>query len=152
MEDALLLATGRFARGFNCAQSVLSAFSAQLDVPDELMLRLAAPFGAGMGRAGETCGALSGALMVLGLQYARTCPESRDEIYAITRDFIARFRAAHRSTLCRELLGYDISTPDGLKAARAHNAFAGICPLLVEETARALSCYINEHPAKQTKS
>lgn len=101
-----------------------------------------------MGRAGETCGALSGALMVLGLQYAGIRPEYKEQIYAITRDFLAQFQQRNGTTLCRELVGYDISTPEGLHAARENNAFAKICPLIVEDTAQALSKYLNEHPAK----
>ena len=148
MDGALHLATGRYARGFNCAQSIFSAFSAQLGVSSEFALRLAAPFGAGMGRAGEVCGALSGALMVLGLQYAKARPESKDEIYAITREFMEQFRQRHGSALCRELVGYDISTPEGLQAARDNSAFSVICPLVVEETTRSLERYIGEHPVK----
>ena len=148
MDEPLHLATDRFAQGFNCAQSIFAAFSAKLGLPSELALRVAAPFGAGMGRAGETCGALSGALMVLGLQHVGNRPEYKEEIYAITRDFVARFQQRNGTTLCRELVGYDISTPEGLRAARENNAFAKICPLIVEDTAQALSKYLNEHPAK----
>jgi C_GCAxxG_C_C family probable redox protein len=145
MSDAAQVASSRFARGFSCAQSIFSAFAAEHGVDDELALRLAAPFGGGIGRAGETCGALSGALMVLGLRFARSRPEYKDEIYAITREFVAQFRQKHTSILCRELVGYDIATPEGLQAARAENAFARVCPALVDETAQALDKFISEH-------
>jgi C_GCAxxG_C_C family probable redox protein len=147
MDDPLHSATDRFAQGFNCAQAIFAAFSAKLGVSSELALRVAAPFGAGMGRAGEVCGALTGALMVLGLEYARVRPEYKDEIYAITREFLGQFRQRHGATLCRELVGYDISTPEGLQAARENKAFAKVCPLIVEETAQALSRYLSNHPA-----
>jgi C_GCAxxG_C_C family probable redox protein len=148
MSDALQRASTRFASGFNCAQSVFSAFAGECGVTEEQALRLAAPFGAGFGRAGETCGALSGALMVLGARYASGRPEQMDEIYAMTRQFVEHFRQRHASILCRDILGHDISVPDGLKAARTANAFAKVCPVIVDETARALEAFLREHPVK----
>lgn len=148
MTDPVELASGRFARGFNCAQSILAAFAAEHDVSEDFALRLAAPFGAGMGRAGETCGALSGALMVIGLHCAGTRPEDKDAIYALTREFVAQFQQRHGSSLCRALVGHDISTPEGLQSAREQNIFAKVCPPLVEETARALESFIRGHPVK----
>ncbi len=147
MSDAPRLANGQFARGFNCSQSVLSAFAERLDLTNEMALRLAAPFGAGIGRAAEVCGALSGALMVLGLQYAQDRPEGKEEIYKIAREFTEQFRKRHGTILCRELLHHDISTTAGLQAAREQNAFALICPFLVDSTARALDQYMDDHPA-----
>ncbi len=148
MSDAIQLAGDRFASGFSCAQSVFSAFAAVDGLSEDLALRLAAPFGAGFGRAGETCGALSGALLVLGLHYAKGRPEYKDEIYAITREFLEDFQQKHGTVLCRELVGHDISTPQGLQAARTENAFARVCPLIVDETAKALDKFIREHQVK----
>ncbi len=148
MSDALQLASGRFARGFNCAQSIFSAFAEEHGISQDLALSLAAPFGAGMGRAGDTCGALSGALMVLGMRYAKSRPEDKEAIYAITREFMEHFRKQHGSTLCRELVGHDISTPEGLQAARAQDIFGMVCPRIVEQTAKALERFISEHAVK----
>jgi C_GCAxxG_C_C family probable redox protein len=147
MTGALRLANGRFARGFNCAQAIFSAFAGQFGVSSEFAMRLAAPFGGGIAREGEVCGALSGALMVLGLQYGKNRPEAKEEIYRIARDFMEQFRGQHGSIHCRELLGHDISTPEGLQAARDGNAFSTVCPLLIDETAKALARYLKDHPA-----
>jgi len=76
--------------------------------------------------------------MVLGLQYGEDRPEAKEEIYRITRGFMEQFRQRHGSVLCQELIGHDISTPEGLRAARDANAFASVCPMLVDETAKAL--------------
>lgn len=140
-------ANDRFACGFNCAQSMLATFAPQLGVPIGLALRVAAPFGAGMGRKGQVCGALTGALMVIGLRYASEQPENKDEIYRLSREFIDQFEREHGTILCKELLGFDISTPEGLQAARDHDAFAGVCPALVDQTARALTRYLSDHLA-----
>ena len=59
-----------FEEGFNCSQAVVSAFAPELGLDRETALRVAAAFGGGMGRTGETCGAVSGALMVIGMQLA----------------------------------------------------------------------------------
>ncbi len=144
MTDALRVANGRFARGFNCAQSIFSAFAERFGVSSELALRLSAPFGAGLGRQGEVCGALSGALMILGLQYGQDRPEGKEDIYRIAREFIERFRQRHGAILCRELLGQDVSTPEGLQTARDKNLFASVCPILIDNTAKALTKYLNE--------
>lgn len=140
------VAKERFARGYNCAQSLLSAFASRFGLTSQFAVRLAAPFGAGMAREGQVCGALSGALMVLGLQYAGTRPEDREQIYRIARDFIDQFETQHGSMICKELLGYDISTPAGLQAARDNGVFETICPVLVDETATALTTYLDDHP------
>jgi C_GCAxxG_C_C family probable redox protein len=146
VSDTVRLAAGRFARGYNCAQSVFSAFSEDAGVSNELALKLTAPLGGGMARAGETCGALSGALLALGLRYGTDRPEGKEQMYRLAREFVEQFRSQHGSLVCRELVGYDISTTEGLQAAREHNAFGSVCPVIVEQTARALARYIEEHP------
>src|SRR5512140_2930835 len=111
MNDAPHLANGRFARGFNCAQSIFAAFAPRLGVSSELALRVSAPFGAGLAREGEVCGALSGALMVLGLQYGQDRPESKEDMYRLAHEFIYQFKQRHGAVRCSELLHQDISTP-----------------------------------------
>ncbi len=64
-----------------------------------------------MAREGEVCGALSGALMVLGLEYGSQRPEGKEEMYHITREFMQQFEQRHGTILCKRLLGHDISTP-----------------------------------------
>lgn len=150
MSDPPTAAGNLHAGGFNCAQSVFAAFAEQSGVTPEFALRLAAPFGGGMGRKGEACGALTGALMVLGLRYGNDQPEGKEEIYRITREFIAGFEQRHGTIVCRQLLGQDISTPEGLQAARDANLFSTTCPALVEATAKALHAFLlsRTHPAE----
>ena len=64
-------AVSGFKEGFNCAQSVLSAFSEELGLTRETALKIACPFGGGMARQAETCGAVTGAFMVIGLKYGQ---------------------------------------------------------------------------------
>ncbi len=146
MPQTRRVANDRFARGYNCAQSLLSAFASRFGLTSQFALRLAAPFGAGMAREGQVCGALSGALMVLGLQYAGARPEDKERIYRIAREFMGQFEEQHGSMICKELLGGDISTPAGLQAARDKGVFKTICPALVDATALALTSYLDDHP------
>ena len=136
-------ARGRFARGFNCAQSVLAAFAERFGITASVALRIAAPFGAGMAREGEVCGALTGALMVLGLEYGSDRPEGKEEMYRLAHEFMQQFKKRHGTVLCRRLLRHDISTARGMQAARDENLFATVCPFLVDDTTRALNEFLH---------
>ena len=138
MSDPIQIANDRFAQGLNCAQAVLSAFAAQSGISEEAALLLASPFGGGIARQGQVCGALTGALMVLGLQRGNSTPEGRDETYRMAKEFMQAFQKRHGATPCRELIGYDISTPEGLQAAREQKVFNRVCPALVNGAAELL--------------
>jgi C_GCAxxG_C_C family probable redox protein len=134
------LARTRFSEGFSCSQSVLAAFAPELGLAADAALHVSAAFGGGMGRTGGTCGAVTGALMVLGLKYGASVadPAAKERTYALTRDFIARFEARHKASACADLLGVNIGTPEGQTAAREANLFATTCPALVASAAAIL--------------
>jgi C_GCAxxG_C_C family probable redox protein len=144
LSDPIYAAKEQITNGFNCSQSIFSAFAPQFGLPEELALGLASPFGGGIARQGEVCGALVGALMVLGLSCGNVTPEGKEDTYQIARAFADQFRKNHGSLLCRELIGHDISTPEGLQAAKEHNVFTSICPNLIWATARALTEFSRE--------
>ena len=144
MTSPIKIARDRFAQGFNCSQAVFSAYATQSGLSDEMALRLASPLGGGIARQGQVCGALTGALMALGLQHGNATPEGKDETYRMAEGFLRRFKDQHGSILCRDLIGYDISTTEGLQAARANKVFDRICPALVEETAKSLAEFKNK--------
>ena len=129
------------ARRMNCAQAVLSSYCENFGLERILALRLAQGFGGGMGHAGRTCGAVTGAYMVLGLaqKISSDSPrESLDETYALVRAFNQRFEALHGSLTCKELIGYDLSTPEGLAEARDKKVFTSVCPDFVRDSVRTL--------------
>jgi C_GCAxxG_C_C family probable redox protein len=64
-----------FCKGYNCAQAVAGAFCEECGIPLDTMLRMASPFGGGIGRQREVCGAVSGMLMIAGLLYGYDVPE-----------------------------------------------------------------------------
>jgi len=87
---------------------------------------------------GETCGAVTGALMVIGLKYGMTQAKdeaAREQTYKLAQELAARFKERHRSIICRELLGYDLSSPEGRKAAYDKGLFSTLCPQLVRDAA-----------------
>jgi C_GCAxxG_C_C family probable redox protein len=115
---------------------VLSSFGDQLGLERELAFRVAGAFGGGMARMGETCGAVTGALMAIGLKYGMTQAKdegARDKTYKLAQEFMTRFKARHRSMVCKELLGYDLSNPEGRKAAHDKGLFTTLCPQLVRD-------------------
>lgn len=144
MVNPVEIANDRFADGFNCCQAIFSAFAQQLALSDDLALRLAAPFGAGFARQGQVCGALTGALMVLGLKHGNVSPDGKEQTYRIAEGFVRQFHFRHGAILCRELIGYDVSRPEELQAARAAHAFTAVCPALVQRTAQVLAEFLEE--------
>lgn len=119
MESHAQRAENLFHQGYNCAQSVFAAFSDDLGIDFETALKLAAPFGGGMGRLREVCGAVSGMLMVAGLKYGYTDPKAfgaKSEHYHLVQDLAEEFRTENHSIICRELLGLgkgkDSPTPE----------------------------------------
>ena len=111
-----------FRSGYNCTQAVLSSQLPESPLDLDTVLRLATGMGAGMGRTMRTCGAVTGALMILGLRHGRGTGdevEAQNECYARVRRFLERFSSIHGSTECRELLEHiDLSTPEGQSAFR----------------------------------
>ena len=124
-----------FQDGLNCSQIVFSSFAERFGLDKDAALRIASGFGAGMGRMSLTCGAVTGAFMALGLKYGYASgesKESKEKIYALVREFAEKFRAIHGSIECRELVGFDISTPDGYKEASDNGLFRTLCPQFVK--------------------
>lgn len=97
-----------FHEGYNCAQAVFTAFADEMKLDHNFALRLSSSFGGGMGRMREVCGAVSGALMVLGALKGYDKLDDRSVInshYAAVQELAKQFREVHGSIICRELLG-----------------------------------------------
>jgi len=137
-------AVGRFRQNFNCAQSVLVAFSPELGLDESWALKLASPFGGGVARRGQVCGAVTGALMVLGLAHGADTPAGKEAAYRLGQEFLQRFESRHAAILCRELLGCDISTPEGFQQAHGQGVFTALCPLFVGDAAEIVQGMLAE--------
>lgn len=131
-----------FKKGFNCAQSVLSSFKDFTDISDESLLKISSGLGAGMGRLQQTCGAVTGAYLVAGLLYGYIKPEdkpSKENTYEIIRQFDEKFRQIHGTTSCRELLGCDINTEEGMKYFKDNNLSSEVCNKCVKDSVKILN-------------
>jgi C_GCAxxG_C_C family probable redox protein len=134
-------ATTMFAAGFNCSQAVLAACGRQFGIDEPTALRIACGFGGGCGRQGLTCGAVSGAFMVIGLKYGMTVQgdsAAKERTYALIREFSTRFTDRNGSVMCKELLGCDIGTPEGYQHAIDNKLFSTKCGQYVGDAVEIL--------------
>ena len=138
--DAAALAVETFRDGINCTQAILSAWGSRHGLDRGTAMKLGGAFGSGM-NMGETCGAVTGALMVIGLRHAKVSKAgflSRDRTERETLEFIERFKARNGTVSCKELLGCDLGTPQGRAAARRDRSFKTRCPKFVRDAAEIL--------------
>jgi C_GCAxxG_C_C family probable redox protein len=129
------------ANKMNCAQCVLTSFSEEPGLQRTLAIKLAMGFGGGMGHTGQTCGAVSGAYMVLGLKQDLTptnALEIKEKTYALIKDFNREFIKRNGSTNCTELLGCDLGKPEQLAAAREKGIFKTRCSKFVKDAVEIL--------------
>jgi C_GCAxxG_C_C family probable redox protein len=126
-----------FRIGFNCSQAVLATFGQEYEVPEDACLRLACAFGGGMARRQMTCGAVTGALMVLGLKFGRARNDDiskKTETYEKANDFIKEFIKRNGSVSCRELLhGLDMNDPEEQKVIEELELFQTVCVKYVRD-------------------
>jgi C_GCAxxG_C_C family probable redox protein len=121
-------------QGANCAQAVLAAHGLELGLSETTCLNMAACFGAGLGRLGLTCGAATGACMVLGLRHGHEMAEGaegRNKVYGRVQEFGRRFRARFGHLDCSSLVGCDLATPEGRQSFADRGLHAGLCTGLV---------------------
>lgn len=129
-----------FASGFNCSQAVLTVFAPDFGLDEKLTLMLGTQFGGGA-RNGEMCGAVSGALMVLGLKYGHYeagNTEQKSRAYAIATEYTRRFKELNGSIVCRDLLGYDLTKPEDSACIKEKNLFGTICPEMIASAVTVL--------------
>ncbi len=136
-----------FQQGFSCSQAVCAAYAPALGLSRELALKIASGFGGGMGRQGEGCGAVTGAIMAIGLKTGpieATDAAAKENTYALTQQVIDQFKDRHGTVLCRKLMGCDLDRPEGLQQAREAHLFTKRCPQLVQDAAEIVSALIEK--------
>jgi len=107
MKDHARIARENFIKGYNCAQAVACAFSEEMGIDEATTAKMISSFGGGMGKLREVCGAVSGALFVLGTLQGYSDPEAdaeKSQHYARVQEFARRFKEEHETIICRELL------------------------------------------------
>jgi C_GCAxxG_C_C family probable redox protein len=135
-------AVQRFESGYNCAQSVLLTLYEHLE-PDgnsELVPKIAAGFGGGIGRCGSVCGALTGSIMAVGIKHAPNEPgaDKRANAYANARALYRQFEKQHGTVFCRDLIKHDLSNPEEAAKARQEKVFEKVCANLIRASVKGL--------------
>lgn len=126
---------------------MLSTYGTRSGLDRETGLKVAGAFGAGMARMGETCGAVTGAFMVIGLKHGKTRAGddgARELTYELANEVVTRFKARNGTVLCKELLGHDLSTEDGRAAVAEKNLFVTLCPRFVQDAGEILEQVVGE--------
>ncbi len=149
-ENRRAAAEERFAAGCNCAEAVVAAFADLLPVDRETAMRMASPFGGGLGRQREVCGAVFGMCLVAGLLYGRADETNGDEkarVYAMTQALCGAFRERNGHIVCRDLLGLAKGPSDPVPTPRTPDFYhKRPCPAYVGDAAEILEAYIEKHP------
>lgn len=136
-----------FMRGYNCSQSVVCAFNDLTGLDDSLAKKLASPFGGGMGRLREVCGAVSGMFIVLGFLEGYDDVEDiskKTELYRKVQFLASEFEKRNGSYICRELLGLSNGKDSYIPEERTKEYYEKRpCPKKVASAARILAEYMN---------
>ncbi len=115
-----------FKTKFNCSQAIFSTYGPESGIDRDSCLKIAEIFGGGMAYMGNICGAVTGAFMVIGLNYGRIRDddeEVKEKAYNGAIQFVEKFRTRNSTILCKELIDFDLSTPEKRELAREKNVF-----------------------------
>lgn len=123
-----------FKDGFNCAQSVLVPFAQQAGLDRQTALSLATGFGSGMVYRAETCGAITGSMLAIGLFTGRTKAadtDARDFTYMLINKLISQFSSEHGGIVCKNLLNLQDNSAESWGNAESAGVFENKCPIFV---------------------
>ena len=129
-----------FKEGFSCSMAVLGAYCEQFGLDKNLAYKVSSGFGGGM-HLDQTCGAVTGAIMVIGLKYGKMKADdnkAKEKTYELVKRFANKFKARYGSIECKALLGCDITTSEGMQEARDKKLFSTICTEYVGTAAEIL--------------
>ena len=147
--DHTMKAAELFMQDANCAQAVLMAFEDLTGMDAKMAYKLSAPFGGGIGRMREVCGAVSGMMMVLGLLYGYEEPGEKDcnkkAHYKDVQALADKFREEVGSIICRDIMKNPPSDPNPTpRTAEFYKQRP--CVRMVMTAARLMDEFIAEHP------
>ena len=140
-----------FLKGYNCAQSVVVAFSDVTGLDEGFSAKLSSSFGGGMGRMREVCGAVSGMLMVLSILYGYDTPGddvSKKRLYTEVQALAGKFREEVGAIVCREILKNPPSDPNPTPRTAEFYAKRP-CARMVVTAGRLLDEFIEAHPLEK---
>ena len=122
----------------SCSQAIFATYGEHLGlgkVDFDTCMKIASAFSGGIAGTGNVCGALTGALMALGLKYGSD--QDPFKINVVSRKLLDEFELLNGTTICRELINHDLLTQEDLKKAFETGAFDN-CPKYVEDVTKIL--------------
>lgn len=140
------IAVETFKKGFNCAQAVFSTYSKEFGIDENTAKKISTAFGGGIVMQQQTCGAVSGAFMLIGCKFfdASMPLESREKVNEKCRLFIEAFKKRHKFISCRALVDFDFSNKEAMEKARKENLFHKICPDFIADACKILEKVLEE--------
>jgi C_GCAxxG_C_C family probable redox protein len=140
------LAVESFRSGLNCSQSVVMAYAEEMNFDRNLALSISCGFGGGMGRLQETCGAATGAFMVMGIHYCRMYSDNKERketTYAAIQKFSKEFTVLHGTMNCMELINVDLKTEDGHRILKESNLSENVCEKCILDSIKITENILN---------
>ena len=151
LEERVARAVDNFMQGYGCCQSVVAAFADLYGLDDTLAKKIAAGFGGGVGRMRMMCGAVSGIVMLVGLDCGQTegsDREGKSACYKVVQDLLAKSKEENGSLICAEILGikgYEKAQSSYVASARTTEYYKSRpCAAKVESAARIFAEYLKQ--------
>ena len=133
MNERVESASEIYSSGLYCSQAVFGAFGEKYGMEKTLAYKISCGLNSGV-RCADVCGAVSGAILVIGLKYG----DDKAVCNLKTEEYIKIFEEKNGSIICRDLLDCDITTPDGKEKAETENLFKTRCLDMVISAAQIL--------------
>jgi C_GCAxxG_C_C family probable redox protein len=146
MKEQIKNAVEMFKNGYSCSQAVVAAYAEEFGIDRNVALKISAGLGGGLGRSGNVCGAVTGATLILGIKFGTTDPTDKSgkfECYKKVQTFCDEFKTRTGSLICRELLGFDFNTPEGMIHSKQPGAFEH-CPEFVQIASEILDSMLEK--------
>ena len=151
MQASIQIARTHFAGDYNCAQSVAMALAERYGIDNPDIPRMLQPFGGGVSRCGEMCGAVTGAVLGIGFVFGKDDDErqeGRDTCMRLTAEYMGRFRERRGTVRCNDLLGADMSDPAERERVKEEGKFETLCPDLVVDSVEIVTGVIDRERGK----
>ena len=132
---------------YNCSQAILAAYAEELGINEQTAIRVASSFGGGIARTGKTCGAVTGALMVLGMMEWNSeveKEEAKQHVYTLSQRLMEEFKKKNQTLNCEELLGVSVNQPEGRAVVKANNLTGKVCHHLINDVTEILDKLIKK--------
>ena len=151
LDERVARAVENFMAGYGCCQSVVAAFADLYGLDDTLAKKIAAGFGGGVGRLRMMCGAVSGIVILVGLDCGQTegsDREGKSACYKVVQELLAQSREQNGSLICAEILGlegYDKAPCSYVASPRTAEYYKSRpCAAKVESAARIFANYLKD--------